>query len=180
MVDEEIITSEELIDLGALNLTSDNNAKEITKQIVEERNPDNIKNLIHIFNLNQTKKNALRVIKMNQLLDGVSDEMIRRFQNRPNSFNNDDLLKYLQVTENAIDRANKSLANIDNAPTIQINQVNVGENPGQIKLDRESRDKTIEAAKALLKLMQNSNENDNTIEVNSNDVIIENKEGEEK
>ena len=79
---------------------------------------------------------------------------IERFEKRPGEFSNTDLINYMNTVQNAIDRANKSLNLIDEAPAITLNQVNVNvEDP---VLNRESREKITNAINALLKLNLNN------------------------
>ena len=129
----------------------DEQTKELATKIINEQDIDKVKDLTALFNLNQNKKNVVRVMKLNALLDTISDSIIDRFEKRPGEFSNDDLIKYMQVTENAIDRANKSLALVDETPAIQLqqnNQTNI--NVQFNSLDRESRERVAEAVKALL------------------------------
>ena len=75
------------------------------------------------------------------------------------------------------DRANKSLALIDETPAIQLNQVNVNIN-NEEGLDRESRLKVTEAVKAImsrLKLQDPIVESDDTVIINE-DVENESQE----
>lgn len=46
---------------------------EIASKILNEDNLDEVKNLTRLFNLIQAKKNMLRVMNLNGLLDKVSD-----------------------------------------------------------------------------------------------------------
>lgn len=132
---------------GLIKLDSD--ADEIANKIMQETDDSSIKNLTHLFNLNQAKKNALRILKLNSLLDKVSDQMIKRFEQRPGEFSNSDLLNYMTVVQSSIDRANKQLNLIDEMPAITLNQVNVSmEN----MLDRESRSKITEAVNKILQM----------------------------
>lgn len=132
---------------GLIKLDSD--ADEIANKIMQETDDSSIKNLTHLFNLNQAKKNALRILKLNSLLDKVSDQMIERFEQRPGEFSNNDLLNYMTVVQSSIDRANKQLNLIDEMPAITLNQVNVNmEN----MLDRESRSKITEAVNKILQM----------------------------
>lgn len=128
----------------------DTNTREIAQKILDEQDVDKVKDLTNLFNLNAQKRNVMRVIKMNELLDKVTDQVIDRFEKRPDNFSNEDLIKYMQVTENAIDRANKQLNLVDETPPIQFmqnNQVNI--NVGA-DLDRESREKVLERVQAIL------------------------------
>ena len=139
-MDEKDIINMIPIDEETANLAND---------IISETDFNKTQQMVKLFNLQQAKKNVLRVLKLNSLLDKVSDQMITRFTQRPDEFNNNDLLQYLQVTQSAIDRANKALNLVDEVPAIQINQqvnnINVSE-----PLDRDSKIKIAEAVKAIL------------------------------
>lgn len=122
----------------------------LAQEIIDEEDLDRVKSLTTLFNLNQAKKNVLRIIKLNSLLDKVSNQMIERFEKKPGEFSNGDLLEYLTVTQSAIDRAQKSLDLVDDTPAIQLqqnNQVNI--NLGD-SLDRESKERVTDAVKAIL------------------------------
>lgn len=139
-------------------LDSKNN--EIAQKILDAETVEETKDLTALFNLNSQKRNVLRVLKMNNLLDKVTDQIIERFEKNPNLFTNEDLLKYMQVTENAIDRANKNLNMIEETPPIQLlqqNQVNININQG---LNRESRQRVIETVQAILNSSQNNSAED--------------------
>lgn len=136
-------------DLVNLIPLDESNTK-LAQEIINEQDLDKVKDLTHMFNLNQAKKNVLRVIKLNSLLDKVSDQMLERFTTQPGAFSNSDLLNYMQVTQSAIDRAQKALNLVDETPAIQINQqvnnINVGDG-----LDRDSRERIKDAVNAILK-----------------------------
>lgn len=136
--------------------------EELVTQIVDENDLDKLKNITQLFNVNQAKKNALRIIKLNSLLDSVSDQMMERFEKRAGEFTNKDLLDYMTVVQNAIDRANKSLNLIDETPAISINNnVNISV---EDSFDRQSRAKITEAVQAILARINNE-ELTNVIEV---------------
>lgn len=144
---------------------------DIVSKISAADNSDEMKQIIDLFNLNQAKKNMLRVLKLNNLLDKVSDEMIQRFNKTPGEFNNTELLDYLQVTQSAIDRATKSLDIIDKTPSIQFNQVNVDMKDDV--LSRESREKIQDAIKKILaKVPEITSKSVDPIDVDDKEVII--------
>ena len=144
---EDKINVDDLISLVPL----DNSTKELANNIIQETSFEKTQDLIKLFNLNQAKKNALRVLKLNNLLDKVQDSMIDRFEKRPGEFSNSDLINYMTTVQSAIDRANKSLNLIDEMPAITLNQVNVNVSEDTI-LNRESREKITNAINALMKL----------------------------
>lgn len=134
----------------SLDLTPlDTRTREIAQRILEEQDVDKVKDLTTLFNLNTQKRNVMRVIKMNELLDQVTDKVMERFEKTPDNFSNDDLIKYMQVTETAIDRANKQLNLVDETPAIHLqqnNQVNVNIVDS---LDRESRERVLDALRSM-------------------------------
>nr|DAP55369.1 MAG TPA: hypothetical protein [Caudoviricetes sp.] len=146
----------------------DSRTQKIAQEILDTEDIDKVKDLTSLFNLNTKKRNVMRVLKMTQLLDNVTDKVIERFEKTPDNFSNEDLLKYMQVTENAIDKANKNLDMVEETPAIQFqqnNQVNINIDRG---LDRDSRAKVTEAVEAILKKLQN---NEQVIEVENIEEI---------
>ena len=140
-----------------LNLVPlDTETRKIAQQILDEHDVDKVKDLTNLFNLNAQKRNVMRVMKMNQLLDNVTDQIMERFEKTPANFSNEDLLKFMQVTETSIERANKSLNLVDQTPAIQYqqnNQVNINIDGG---LDRESRQRVTDTVQALLLKMRSA------------------------
>lgn len=140
------ITNPNSLDLVPL----DEKTRALAQRILDEEDVDKIKDLTALFNLNAQKRNVMRVIKMNNLLDKVTDQITERFEKTPDNFSNDDLVKYMQVTENAIDKASKNLNLVEETPAIQLlqqNQVNINIDNG---LDRESRERVLDFVKAAL------------------------------
>lgn len=145
-----------------------NRTKDIAQEILNTDDVDKVKDLTALFNLNIRKKNVVRVVKMAGLLDNVTDKVIERFEKTPDNFSNEDLLKYMQVTENALDKASKNLELVEETPAIQLqqnNQVNINIDRG---LNRDSRAKVTEAVEAILKKLQN---NEQIIEVENTEEI---------
>lgn len=128
----------------------DSKSMSIAQQILDEDNLDVVKDLTHLFNLNQAKKNVLRVMKLSGLLDTVSDRIVERFEKYPDNFSNADLLNYLQVTQTALEKANKGLNLVEDTPTIKIqqnNQVNVSIIDSY---DRDSRERVLAFLKTVM------------------------------
>ena len=161
-------SDETIIDTIPLDLQT----AEVAQKILNEQDIDKVKDLTHLFNLNQSKKNVLRVMRLNGLLDKVSDQIIERFEKRPGEFSNSDLLQYMQVVQASIDRANKSVNLVEEAPIISLNQQNINVNINKAdELDRESKNRVIDAVTALLSQI-------NKKQINDCSDTIENNEGE--
>lgn len=158
MMDEKL-SIEEVVNIAPLN----NKSNDLASKIIEEDDLDVVKNLTKAFNLTQAKKNTLRVLKLNSLLDNVTDSMIKRFQERPGEFSNTDLINYMNTVQGAIDRANKSLQLIDEAPAIQVNQVNI--NMANELLDKDSRSRVADAVQAVLAKIKQKEEAEEVIDI---------------
>lgn len=150
--------------------------KKIVDEIVKEQDLDKIKDLTHLFNVACAKKNVLRAFKLNDLMDTVSDKIVERFEKRPDEFSNSDLVSYLQATQNALDRTVKAVNAIDETPTIlnqQNNQVNINMGDSETPLDRESRDRVVDAIESFLNRV-NSQQNNNIQNKNNDDDLTDN------
>lgn len=131
------------------DLPLDEQTSLIAENIVKEKDVYKVKDLTTLFNLNQRKKNVLRLMKFNGLLDTISDQMLERFEKKAGEFSNSDLLNYMQVIQSAIDRAQKSIDLVSETPSIQLNQNNLTVNVGD-GFDRESKERIADAVKAIL------------------------------
>lgn len=154
--------SEKLTTINTQEL--DENTAHIAQTIIDENDLGKIKDLTHLFNLNQSKKNVLRIMKLNGLLDTVSDKIIERFEKYPDNFSSADLLNYLQVTQNAIDKANKNLNLVDETPAIQVQNNNVNVNIID-SYDKESRDRVMNFIKGVLEQQNIQQQEDNCVDV---------------
>lgn len=125
----------------------DKKSKEIVEEIVEEDDSEKLKNLVAIFNANQSKKDIVRNDVFSRLLDSISVQMLERFEKNPNAFSNKDLIEYLNAVKNA--KSNK-IDNIEQ-PAIQNNtQINVAVVKDNA-LGRESKERVISTVQSILK-----------------------------
>lgn len=151
MSDEGKVTLDELINIVPL----DNSTKELAQQVIDEQDLDKTKELLNLFNLNMAKKNVLRIMKLNNLLDMISDNAIERFEKRSDEFSNKDILDFMQVTQVAIERAQKNLNLVDETPAIVINNQTNQVNIGTEELSRESKTKIASAIQSILSKYEN-------------------------
>ena len=146
-------------DTNEVSLTSPN--EQIIQKINSETNLENVKNMINIFNLNLTKKNMLRLIKEDALLDSIINQASERINKRPDELSHKDLLDYFNSIQAHMDKSQKNLESLDTVPMIQVNQntneVNI--NMAEHSLGRESREKIIEVINTILKQSTTTNKN---------------------
>lgn len=138
-------------------------SRKILAQLVAEQDQDKAKDLTYLFNQNQNKKTAVRVNKLNDLLDVIADQTMVRFLTHPDEISNKELLDSLKIVQDlALNGQRQVTETVETpAPLIQINQQNNEVNVDgrlQTNLSRESRDKVKLAVEALLGGLKNSNE----------------------
>lgn len=146
---------DEAIDFSLATLPLDTTEHELMLKIINAPTKEELQTQFDLFNINQSKKNALRVVKLNNLLDKVEDQAIERFEKRPDQVSNKELLEYMNVISNQIDRAQKSVDGLKDTSAIHItnqkNELNINVGP---QLNRDSKERVMDAIAILLKQVQ--------------------------
>ena len=124
---------------------------ELVEKIINEDDPDKINDLTQMFKMSQTKKDVARTNRLSKLLEVIDDEVIMRFTSNPETFDDDQLLKYMDSTQKAIYGVRDS---INQVPTIQINNQSNEIHINNSGLDRTSRAKVLEAVNSILNSVQ--------------------------
>lgn len=141
---------------------------DLVDNIIKEENVDKFNNLTTLFSMNQKKKNIARIAKLSALLDVIDNETLMRFVESPESFDNDQLVKYMDATQKAITNIENTL---DKTPAIQINTQNNEihiDNSGS-GLNRDSRKNVYDAVMSIL----NDLKTDGAIDVDYEDLMEE-------
>lgn len=155
----------------------------LIEQIISVTDEQKARDLTQLFNANQNKKTMVRVDKLSNLLDSITNQALVRFTERPDEISNKELFDGLKIVQDLIERGQKQVSGAGETPLIQFNQqnneVNVGGNIGN--LSRDSRERVKSAVMSLLTSINNatSEESDIThepIEV-TEAFIIDNEEG---
>lgn len=154
-------------DIKSLSTLTSNTLDSTVDKMLSTNNSDTLKDLISEFNANQAKKNAVRILKYNDLLDKLSQEIEQRFENNSEEFTNNDLMTFLQSIQALIDKSNKYVNNIPES-TINFNQINITNEVKETNVNSESRRKIRFIIEQILK--------DNTEE----EIIIEGDKDEEE
>lgn len=155
----KIIDSEEelnqAIDESMALLPLDKQEEKIVNEIIKASTQKELQEQFDLFNINQSKKNALRIIKLNSLLDKVEDQAIERFEKKPDQVPNKELLEYMTVVAGQIDRSQKYIDTLKDKPMIKVNQKNdVTINIGT-ELNKDSKERVMDAIQGLLKQLNN-------------------------
>lgn len=124
----------------------------LIEKIIAETDEQKVRDLTYLFNANQNKKTMVRVNKLSDLLDTITDQALARFTMRPDEISNKELFDGLKIVQDLIDRGQKQVSGVGETPLIQVNQqtneVNIGTSP--TALSRDSRERVKSAVLSLL------------------------------
>ena len=155
-------------DLANLTSVARDKQNEALAKLLEEDDLGKVKDLTHLFNMHQAKRNALRINTLNDVQDALVKQMLDRLEKYPDNFNNKDIADWMKTVQMVMDTNNEKVEQLDSMPTIkyqQNNQVNVNVIDG---LSRESREKITNVLEALMNNINNEEdvtvlENDETV-----------------
>lgn len=132
-------------------------AEELSLAIAKAETKEELEALYQKFNINNTKKNALRINQLNDLLDQVNSEAIDRFNRRPSEISNKEILDYMNAIQNQIERSQKTVEGIKDITAVQVNNtqnntVNIHVGTEEIPyLSKASRDRITDLVATILK-----------------------------
>ena len=121
------------------------------ESIIEETDYNKTQELLKQFAISQTKQNVVRSVKLNELIDNITNQIGERVNKYPDNFSNDDLIKYLATLQTTLDKSTVKSTAIDDIHLIQVNQQN-NLNLNVPELDRDSRERILAAATAIFSL----------------------------
>ena len=149
----------------------ESSSEEVVSKLIESQDADEIQRLTQLFNVNQLKKDALRVLKLNDILDKLDDQVAERVEKYPDQFSNADLLNYVNAVQQNISKSAQSVGTLNQTPLIQFNQQNNISVEGT-ELNRESREKIVDIVRQFLN-------SEKSVEIEPENVIYYNDEGDE-
>lgn len=135
----------------------DKESLDIVHNIVTTNDPSSLNTYVDQFNLNMSKKNLLRILKMNELWDRVSDEAINRIENHPDEMTNMELLNFIKVAQESLNNSKKESDTVTTLHPITVNQqnntVNVNVKTSEdVRVNRRSKEKIMDAVSKLLNI----------------------------
>jgi len=132
----------------------------LINQIIAENDEQKAQQLMYLFNLNQNKKTMVRVNKLSELLDTITDQALTRFTARPDEISNKELFDGLKTVQDLIERGQKQVNGSADVPLIQVNQQNNEVNLGSsgATLSRDSRERVKSAVLGLLSSLTTAQE----------------------
>jgi hypothetical protein len=124
----------------------------LIEKIIAETDEEKVRDLTYLFNANQNKKTMVRINKLSDLLDTITDQALTRFTTRPDEISNKELFDGLKIVQDLIDRGQKQVSGVGETPLIQVNQqtneVNIGSS--HTTLSKDSRERVKSAVLSFL------------------------------
>lgn len=130
---------------------------DVLGQLIQTQEIDQVKDLTHLFNVSQTKRNALRIQALNDVQDALVRQMADRLAKHPDNFNNADIASWMKVVQQVMDTSQKGVDQVSTLPAItyqQTNNTQINVSAADT-LSRESRDRITEAVQKILQNIQN-------------------------
>lgn len=178
--DESVVSnSTDLSTEIALNKKElDQESLQIINRLIADKDTTNNKDLTYLFNVNQNKKTMIRVNKLNELLDVITDQTMTRFTRKPDEISNQELLQGLKIVQDIMERGQRQVTQPLDTPLIQINQQNNEINLGGDSMSAESKEKVRQAVLQILagvtaETPTESSSHSDIIEVDETPEIIE-------
>ena len=105
-----------------------------------------LEQIISIFNQNLKKKELLRVGKLSDLQDAITDQVEKRLKLHADEFSNKDLIDYFKAFQDNIQKTDSS---IDSIPQIAItqNQLNINV---QSEFNQDERQRIMNAVRQII------------------------------
>ena len=154
-------------------------ADDLTLAIAKAESKEELEALYQKFNINNTKKNALRINQLNNLLDQVNQQAVERFNRRPETVSNKEILDYMNAIQNQIERSQRTVDGIKDMTAIQVNNtqnntVNIHVKDTDIPyLSKDSRDRITDLVASILQ-ESNTVKNEDIIDITKTIEDIEN------
>lgn len=154
-------------------------ADDLTLAIAKAESKEELEALYQKFNINNTKKNALRINQLNNLLDQVNQQAVERFNRRPETVSNKEILDYMNAIQNQIERSQRTVDGIKDITAIQVNNtqnntVNIHVKDTDIPyLSKDSRDRITDLVASILQ-ESNKVKNEDIIDITETIEAIEN------
>lgn len=172
---ELLVQSTNLPAVSLPNLNEE--SKALLDQIIAETDEQKTRDLTQLFNANQNKKTMVRVNKLSDLLDTITDQALTRFTARPDEISNKELFDGLKIVQDLIERGQKQVSGAGETPLIQINQQTNEVNLGASSTNTLNRDSRERVKAAVLGILNSITDAPNTPVEDENIIVVESQEG---
>lgn len=131
----------------------------IIDDIIEAPTKEDLEKQFALFNMAQVKKNALRITKLNTILEKAEDQALTRLEKRPDMISNKELIDYINVASTQLERANnfntETLSAENGGIRIKSKQTQVNINVAPT-LTKENKERVANLMATLLKQVGNA------------------------
>ena len=164
------------------DLTADLTAerKGILDRVGKASTPKEMSDLTYLFNVSLTKSEMARAGRQSDLLDKVLDVAAGRIEGKPDALTDKDLLGYMGAFQSGLDRSREALGkDVQASPTILVNHSEVNVSVDKGGLDRDSRERVMDAVKGILAQLSAKPSGDGAMEADAIDADVIDADSEE-
>lgn len=123
----------------------------ILDRVGKASTPKELSDLTYLFNVSLTKSEMARAGRQSDLLDKVLDVAAGRIEGKPDALTDKDLLGYMGAFQSGLDRSREAFGkDVQASPTILVNHSEVNVSVDKGGLDRDSRERVMDAVKGIL------------------------------
>ena len=167
-----IINEEDTNKLDIITQDLKEQTSNIAQRLIAETDIGKVKDLTQLFNAAHIKKQVLRTMAYDEILDHINDQMAERIIQRGDQFSNKDLIDYANSVTSHLEKAQKQISGVNDIPVIQINQQN--NTIITDTLDSESQQRVESAIKAILEKIKLAKvEDTECINSDNSDISVE-------
>lgn len=126
--------------------------EDLRKQLLEETDTSNIKDIVRQMNAHLQKKDMIRKTELSDLQDKITEQITKRITEMGDCFSNKDLLDYFKTMEDSINKIDPN-ATIPEAPQIKVDQ-RLTINMDKPELSRQEKLQVVDAVRSILARVQ--------------------------
>lgn len=154
--------------------------KGILDRVGKASTPKELSDLTYLFNVSLTKSEMARAGRQSDLLDKVLDVAAGRIEGKPDALTDKDLLGYMGAFQSGLDRSREALGkDVQASPTILVNHSEVNVSVDKGGLDRDSRERVMDAVKGILAQLSAKPSGDGAMEADAIDADVIDADSEE-
>lgn len=166
---EQVSKTEDNLPVEVNNSLIIKETEDLKSEIMKASNEDDFKSVLGLINLLQAKKEALRVIEVDNLIDDVIAQAKERITKRPGEFSNVEIIQYIKTLSDQKTSSRRNIVEMSETPMIQINNTKQELNINMVDgMSRESKEKVIDVVQKILNSARTAPNTEETIDTAEN------------
>lgn len=128
-----------------------NEPSSILPKLQEVTSDEKLREVANLFNLSIAKKEMIRAVQQDKLLDAITNQMEEKITKRPDEMSSKEMIDYMNAFQSNLDRTKGYATKVNENPTIQVNNDNKKVVVNISGLSRDSNENVIDAINEIIK-----------------------------